>query len=111
MHALTRFFDYLRRIDFPLVLAREHLTDRELTEWYPDWYYELMEIDEARNRHYSEAIREAVSGKVVLEVGTGNKALWAVCCARAGAKRVYAIEANERAYQAARSFLLSLIHI
>lgn len=107
MHSLTHFFNYLKKIDFPLVLARDHLTDRELTEWYPDWYYELMEIDEARNRLYSEVIQEVVSGKVVLEVGTGNKALWAVCCARAGAKRVYAIEANERAYQAARRFLMS----
>jgi hypothetical protein len=107
MHPLTQFLNYLRKIDFPLVLAREHLTDRALTEWYPDWYYELMETDEARNRLYAEVIRELVSGKVVLEVGTGNKALWAVCCSRAGAKRVYAIEANERAYQSSRRFLRS----
>jgi hypothetical protein len=67
--------------------------------------YEIMETDEVRNEAYQDVIRQTVSGKVVLEVGTGRKALWAVCCARAGAKRVYAIEANKRAYQAALEFL------
>jgi len=41
MHPLTRFFDYLKRIEFSLALAREHIDDRELTEWYTDWMYEL----------------------------------------------------------------------
>jgi hypothetical protein len=107
MHPLTRFFNYLKRKHVSMALAREHLNDRELTEWYPDWLYEVMETDKVRNRPYQEVIRETVAGKVVLEVGTGRKALWAVCCARAGAKRVYAIEANERAYEASRRFLRS----
>jgi len=107
MHPLTRFFNYLKRKDFALALAREHLSDRDLTQWYPDWMYEFMESDEVRNQAYQDVIRETVSGKVVLEVGTGRSALWAVCCARAGAKRVYAIEANKRAYQAALRFLRS----
>jgi hypothetical protein len=107
MHPLTRFFNYLKRQDFALAVAREHLSDRDLTEWYPDWMYEFMETDDVRNRAYQDVIRETVSGKVVLEVGTGRKALWAVCCARAGAKRVYAIEANKKAYQAALRFLKS----
>jgi hypothetical protein len=34
-----------------------------------------------------------------LELGTGRKALWAVTCAKAGAKKVYAIEANRKSYQ------------
>src|SRR6516165_5630362 len=107
MHPLTRFLNYLKRKDISLALAREHLTDRDLTEWYPDWMYEIMETDEVRNQAYEDVIREMVSGKVVLEVGTGRKALWAVCCARAGAKRVYAVEANERAYRASLRFLRS----
>jgi len=107
MHLLTRFFNYLKRKDFSLALAREHLSDRNLTDWYPDWMYEVMENDEVRNQAYQDVIRETVSGKVVLELGTGPKALWAVCCARAEAKRVYAIEANKRAYQAALRFLRS----
>jgi protein arginine N-methyltransferase 1 len=48
-----------------------------------------------------------VSGKVVLDVGTGRRALWAACCARTGAKRVYAIEANERAYRSSLKYLRS----
>jgi hypothetical protein len=107
MHPLTKFFRYLEKINFPLAAARGHLDERQLTEWYPDWYYEFMETDEVRNCPYRDTIREAVAGKVVLDVGTGRKALWAACCARAGAKRVYAIEANKRAYQASRRFLRS----
>jgi hypothetical protein len=105
MHPLTIILDYLKRKGVALALEREHLSNRDLTEWYPDWMYEVMENDEVRNRAYQDAIREAVSGKVVLEVGAGRKALWAVCCARAGAKRVYAIEANERACRAALRYL------
>jgi hypothetical protein len=107
MHPLTRFFNYLKRIDFSLALSRDHIDDRELTEWYPDWMYELMETDEVRNKPYRETIQETVSGKVVLELGTGRKALWAICCAKAGAKKVYAIEANKKAYQASVEFLKS----
>jgi hypothetical protein len=107
MHPLTRFLNYLKRKHISLALAREHLSDRNLTGWYPDWMYEVMETDEVRNRAYEDVIRKTVSGKVVLEVGTGRKALWAVCCARAGAKKIYAIEANKRAYQAALRFLRS----
>jgi hypothetical protein len=104
---LTRFLNYIKRQDFSLALAREHLSDRDLTEWYPDWMYEVMETDEVRNQAYQDVIRETVSGKVVLELGTGRKALWSVCCAKAGAKRVYAIEANKRAYEAALKYLRS----
>jgi hypothetical protein len=99
MHPLTRFFNYLKRIDFSLAVEREHLSEREQVEWYPVWMYELMETDENRNQPYRDTIREAVAGKVVLELGTGRKALWAVCCAEAGARKVYAVEANKRAYQ------------
>jgi predicted nicotinamide N-methyase len=105
MHPLTRLFNHLKRTDFSMALAREHLSEREQVEWYPDWMYELMETDEIRNRHYSDAIREIVPGKVVLELGTGRKALWAMCCATAGAKKVYAVEANERAYQESLKYL------
>jgi hypothetical protein len=69
--------------------------------------YELMETDENRNQPYRDTIREAVAGKVVLELGTGRKALWAVCCAEAGARKVYAVEANKRAYQESLEFLES----
>jgi hypothetical protein len=105
MHPVTRFFNYLKRIEFSLAVEREHLSERQQVEWYPVWMYELMETDENRNQPYRDTIREAVAGKVVLELGTGRKALWAVCCAKAGARKVYAVEANKRAYQESLTFL------
>lgn len=105
MHPLTRFFNFLKHKDFSMALVREHIADRDLTNWYPEWMYELMETDEVRNLCYKDAIQDLVAGKVVLELGTGGKALWAIRCARAGAKRVYAIEANQRAYQSSLEYL------
>jgi hypothetical protein len=105
MHPLTRFFNHLKRINFSMALAREHIGYRELTGWYSSWMYELMETDEVRNQPYRDVIRESVAGKIVLELGTGRKALWAICCAQAGAKKVYAIEANPGAYQSSVEFL------
>jgi protein arginine N-methyltransferase 1 len=105
MHPLTRFFNYLKRIEFSLAVKREHLSERQQVEWYPVWMYELMETDENRNQPYRDTIQEVVAGKVVLELGTGRKALWAVCCAKAGAKQVYAIEANRQSYEASLRFL------
>jgi protein arginine N-methyltransferase 1 len=105
MHPLTRFFNYLKRIEFSLAVKREHLSERQQVEWYPVWMYELMETDEIRNQPYRDTIREVVAGNVVLELGTGRKALWAVCCAKAGARQVFAIEANRRAYEASLRFL------
>src|SRR5215472_19354627 len=107
MHPLTRLFHYLKRNHFSVAVEREHLSEREQVEWYPVWMYELMETDENRNQPYRDTIREVVAGKVVLELGTGRKALWAVCCALAGARKVYAVEANKRAYQQSLTFLRS----
>jgi hypothetical protein len=98
-------FHYLKRIRFSVAVEREHLSERQQVEWYPVWMYEMMETDENRNQPYRDTIREVVAGKVVLELGTGRKALWAVCCAKAGARKVYAVEANKRAYQEALKFL------
>jgi hypothetical protein len=105
MHPLTRFFNYLKRIDFSLAVQREHLSERQQVEWYPVWMYELMETDDNRNQPYRDTIREVVADKVVLELGTGRKALWAVRCTAAGARKVYAVEANQRAYQESLKFL------
>jgi protein arginine N-methyltransferase 1 len=105
MHPFTRFFNYLKRIEFSLAVGREHLSERQQVEWYPVWMYELMETDENRNQPYYDTIRQLVAGKVVLELGTGRRALWAVCCAHAGAKQVFAIEANKKSYEASLRFL------
>lgn len=98
MHPLTIFFNWLKQIDCSLALAREHIDDRALTHWYPEWMYELMETDEVRTAAYRGAISAAVAGKTVLELGVGRKALLALTCARAGARRVYGIEANRAAF-------------
>ena len=105
MHMMTRFFNWGKRNDIAVALAREHIGFRELTNWYPEWIYEFMETDNVRNTPYREAIKETVAGKVVLELGTGRKALWAICCAQAGAKRVYAIEANEKSFRASEALV------
>jgi hypothetical protein len=105
MHLLTRFFNFLKQKDISLALAREHLSEREQVEWYPEWMYELMETDDLRNQPYRDTIREIVADKVVLELGTGRKALWAVCCSEGGARKVYAVEANERAYRESLQYL------
>jgi hypothetical protein len=115
MHPMTRFFNWGKRREIAVALARDHIGFRDLTAWYPDWIYEIMETDEVRNTPYRQSIEETVAGKVVLELGTGRKALWAICCARAGASRVYAIEANEKSYRASvecvRSLGIANVHI
>lgn len=107
MHPLTRVFNHLKRKDFSAALVREHIGSRDLTEWYPDWIYEAMETDEVRNQAYHDTILETVAGKIVLELGTGRKALWAIRCAEAGARKVYAIEANRKAYESSCAVLQS----
>jgi hypothetical protein len=86
MHPLTRFFKYLKRKKFAVALAREHLSDRDLTEWYPDWMYEFMESDEVRNQAYQDVIRATVSGKVVLEVVGPQSPVGRVLCQGRGKK-------------------------
>jgi protein arginine N-methyltransferase 1 len=105
MHPLTALFNYFQRTGFILALVRPHLSDRDTTQWYPDWIYEVMETDEVRNQAYREAIRDTVSNKVVLELGTGRKALWATTCAKHGARKVYAIEANPKSYESSLKVL------
>ena len=65
MHPLIRFLNYLKRMDIALALAREHLSNHDLAEWYPDWMYEVMETDEVRNQAYQDVLQETVSDKVV----------------------------------------------
>ncbi len=50
---------------------------------------------------YRQAIQKCAKDKVVLEIGTGALAPLVRMCAEAGAKKVYAIEANPRAVEIA----------
>ena len=67
--------------------------------------YEFMKDDTRRTPLYYAAIRERLAGlppQVVLDLGTGAQALLALEAARAGAKKVYAIEAQPSCAQQAR---------
>ena len=52
--------------------------------------------DEARTRPYVEALRQAVTaGSVVLDLGAGAIAFFAILACRFGARRVFAIEVDD----------------
>jgi len=70
--------------------------------------YDTMVHDEERASLYERALRDRLKGHegqrlTVLDIGTGPYALLAIMAARAGAKHVYAVEANPKAAQSARA--------
>ncbi|MCO8269739.1 hypothetical protein M1L60_03930 [Actinoplanes sp. TRM 88003] len=69
---------------------------------YDDGVYDAFDVRDERFRAYSEAIAGAAAGRVVLDIGTGRDALWAVAAARAGAAHVYAVERQPDAAAQAR---------
>ena len=72
--------------------------------WADPVEHARMLHDDRRTRDYLAAISAAVRpGDVVLDIGTGSGVL-AVAAARAGARRVYAVEASDIAEVAARVF-------
>lgn len=78
---------------------------RSICDRYSDDTYSKMEGDRERTDAYAAAITAAAKGRVCLDIGTGALALLALIAARAGAKHVYAIEANPEAAAAARSLV------
>jgi protein arginine N-methyltransferase 1 len=64
--------------------------------------YDRFTLGDARNRWYGRAVRDAAPGRVVLDIGTGRDALWALAAARAGARHVYAVESDPTAAEQAR---------
>jgi protein arginine N-methyltransferase 1 len=63
--------------------------------------HDVMQEDTARMRAFAVAIERAVPGRVVLDMGAGPDAVLALCAARCGAARVYAVEGNASAAAAA----------
>jgi len=77
-----------------------------------DWTvaeYEMMRDDEPRTNAYQAVIEKRVKGiqatgvdATVVDIGTGALALLAIMAAKAGAKKVYAIEINPTAAELAK---------
>ena len=88
----------------PAVVAHG-IDPRSICDRYSDETYETMRADRERTESYANAIRLAAPGRVCLDIGTGSLALLAVIAARAGAKHVYAIEANAEAASQARALV------
>ena len=68
--------------------------------------YAAMRDDEGRTPLFERAIKDRLAGtddQTVLDVGTGPFALLALIAARAGAKKVYAVEASPEAAKRARA--------
>ena len=85
---------------------REATGDCEDVVSFADAGYSVMAEDTDRTSKYAEAIHRRLASQpgrlVVLDLGTGGLALLALMAARAGAKRVYAIETNAGAARRAR---------
>lgn len=75
---------------------------------YDDQLYQWMLDDSIRVNAYAKAIARAAAGKVALDLGTGSEAPLAIMCARAGAKKVYALESIPASADAARQRIKSL---
>ena len=70
--------------------------------------YNAERDDTRRTPQFIKAIQERIRGReglTVLDIGTGPFALFATVAARAGAKKVYAVEGNPEAADRARTFL------
>lgn len=70
---------------------------------FDDVMYYAMTNDRLRNYHYKSAIEKQVKDKVVVDIGTGKDFIQSKFCLEAGAKRIYAIEAQPDAYRQAKN--------
>ena len=69
---------------------------------FDDLLYHSMAADERRIAAYRVAIEQAAPGQVIVEIGTGATAVLAILCARAGARKVYALEIDPEAARRAQ---------
>ncbi|MGI5238834.1 hypothetical protein [Dactylosporangium sp. CA-139066] len=69
---------------------------------YDDIVYDGFDQPDERVRAYRDAIDDAVGDKIVLDIGTGRDALWAIHAARASARHVFAVEQQPQAAGQAR---------
>jgi protein arginine N-methyltransferase 1 len=59
---------------------------------YDSKIYGSFASDSGRNSMIDAAIRQAAQGRIALDIGTGQDAIWAIRCAEYGASHVYAVE-------------------
>ena len=97
----SRFWDLMQTERFSIPAFWDY------TVW-DEFMYHIMCLDQVRLGAFRAAIGRAVGGKTVVEVGTGDRAPLAILCAEAGARKVYAIEANEAAAAAAARLVRDL---
>ncbi len=98
-----------RLLAYVVAHSRQNDASRRVELWpapadhgiYDDMTYQAMTHGEVRNQSYRRAIGQAVQDKVVVDLGTGKDAVLARFCVEAGARKVYALEVLEDAYQQA----------
>lgn len=91
------------RVRLKQVIAESGLEDWTLTD------YEFMRDDEPRTKAYEAAIArrlKTIKDATVVDIGTGSLALLAIMAARAGARKVYAIERNAEAAKLAKELVV-----
>jgi precorrin-6B methylase 2 len=69
---------------------------------YDDFAAGQMAEDGTRMARFTAAVQRHAPGRTVLDIGTGQEALWALEAARAGARHVWAVEVIPRLAQLAR---------
>lgn len=89
-------------IDPAFIDARDNL-DRACLSAAPAWHFPMM-ADAARNTAYDQALRKAVKGRHVLDIGSGS-GLLAMMAARAGAATVTTCEAVPAVAATARAII------
>lgn len=71
------------------------MEEKKFEDWFgADGIFMPMLNDTGRNQFYEEAINLACSGKTVVDIGTGTGIL-SILAAKAGAKKVYAVEQDK----------------
>ncbi|GLY16343.1 hypothetical protein Kisp01_33580 [Kineosporia sp. NBRC 101677] len=72
---------------------------------YDNFAYGQMLNDELRMQQYAAAVAKHAPGRTVLDIGTGQDAVWALAAARAGAQHVWAMEVIPKSAQIARQVI------
>lgn len=75
---------------------------------YDELIYYALANDERRNQSYRIALEKTVKDKIVLDIGTGKEAILARLALESGARKVYAIEKGDEAFEQALSSVQQL---